>query len=168
MRPPEKLDETAAREIAVKQGLGVVLSGSLERQGSGYAISVKAAQTVTGNVIATANGRASNKDQVLGVATKLVTTVRKALGDDTSDSAQLFAMQTLSTTSLEVVRHYAAALEASSNNKFDEALEAFRRRWSWIRSSALATWAWPPCRGTWASSRMPRSTSRKHSAILTA
>ena len=47
VRPPDKLDESAAREIAVKQGLGVVLSGALERQGSGYGISVKAAQTVT-------------------------------------------------------------------------------------------------------------------------
>ena len=127
VRPPEKLDETSAREIAVKQGLGVVLSGSIERQGNGYAISVKAAQTVAGTVIATANGRASNKDQVLGVATKLVTTVRKALGDDTSDAAQLFAMQTLSTTSLEVVRHFAAALEASTNNKFDTALQSFSK-----------------------------------------
>ena len=47
--PPEKLDETAAREIAVKQGLGVVLAGSIEPRGSGYEISVKAIQTVTGN-----------------------------------------------------------------------------------------------------------------------
>jgi len=127
VRPPENLDETAAREIAVKQGLNVVLSGSIQRQGSAYAISVKAAQTVAGTVIATANGRASNKDQVLGVATKLVTAVRKALGDDTSDSAELFAMQTLSTTSLEVVRHYAAAAEASTNNKFDEAFKSFSK-----------------------------------------
>jgi len=127
VRPPEKLDETAAREIAVKQGLNAVLSGSIQRQGSGYAISVKAAQAVAGTVIATANGRASSKDQVLGVATKLVTAVRKALGDDTSDSAQLFAMQTLSTTSLEVVRHYAAAAEASTNNKFDEAFKSFSK-----------------------------------------
>ena len=37
-----------------------------------------------------------------------MTAVRKALGDDTSDSAQMFAMASLSTTSLEVLRHYAA------------------------------------------------------------
>ena len=50
MAPPEKLDEAAAREIAVKQGLGVVLSGSIDRRGNGYEISVKAVQTVTGEV----------------------------------------------------------------------------------------------------------------------
>jgi hypothetical protein len=32
VRPPDLLDEVAAREIAVKQGLDVVVSGSLDRQ----------------------------------------------------------------------------------------------------------------------------------------
>ena len=91
MQPPEKLDEAAAREIAVKQGLGVVLAGSIERRGNGYEISVKAAQTVTGNVDRQRQSRASSKEQVLEAATRLVTTVRTALGDETSDSAQLFA-----------------------------------------------------------------------------
>jgi tetratricopeptide (TPR) repeat protein/tRNA A-37 threonylcarbamoyl transferase component Bud32 len=122
-RPPERLDEVAARELAVKQGLGVVLSGSINRQGNGFVISMKAAQTVTGNVIAETRGRASNKDQVVGVATRLVTTVRQALGDSTSESDQMFAMASLSATSLDVVRHYAAAQEAASNGKFDQAYE---------------------------------------------
>jgi serine/threonine protein kinase/tetratricopeptide (TPR) repeat protein/DNA-binding MarR family transcriptional regulator len=121
VRLPEKLDEVAAREIAVKQGLGVVLSGSVDRQGGGYGISVKASQTVTGDVIARATGRASTKEQVLGEATKLVTTVRKALGDETKESAQLFAMASLSATSLDVVRLYAAAQDAASKGRFDEA-----------------------------------------------
>jgi serine/threonine protein kinase/tetratricopeptide (TPR) repeat protein len=127
VRPPEKLDEVAARELAIKQGLGVVLSGSVQRQGSGYGISMKAIQTVTGNVIADLKGRASNKDQVLQAATNLVATIREALGDDTSDSARQFASVALSTTSLEVVRHHAAAMEAQSNNKHDEALRSFQK-----------------------------------------
>ena len=127
LRPPETLDEQAALEMAVKQGVGVVLSGSLNRQGSGYGISVRAVQPVSGEVITRASGRAPNKDQVLGVTTNLVASVRKALGDDTSDSAQLFAMQTLSATSLDVVRHFARALDASTNNKFDEAFQAFSK-----------------------------------------
>ena len=51
VRPPAKLNEVAAREIAVKQGLGVVLSGSIDRQGKGYGVSVKAIRTVTGTEI---------------------------------------------------------------------------------------------------------------------
>jgi serine/threonine protein kinase/tetratricopeptide (TPR) repeat protein len=127
VRPPEKFDEPAAREIAVKQGLSVVLSGSLDRQGSGYEFSVRAIQAVTGNVISSAQGRASNKDRVLSEVTKLVAAVRKGLGDDTSDSAQRFSMETLSTTSLEVVRDYAVAMEALSNGQFDAAQQSFSK-----------------------------------------
>ena len=125
VQPPEKLTEVAARELAVKQGLGVVVSGSIANRGNGYDISAKAIQTITGNVIATANGRASSKDQVLGAITKLTTTVRKALGDKTSASDQMFAMTSLSATSLEVVHQYAAGIEASSNNKLEQAREIF-------------------------------------------
>ena len=50
-----------------------------------------------------------------------MTTVRKALGDEASESAQLFAMASLSATSLDVVRLYAAAQDAASNGKFEEA-----------------------------------------------
>jgi tetratricopeptide (TPR) repeat protein len=121
VQPPERLDEVAARELAVKQGLGVVLASFLEPQGNGYSISVRATQAITGNVISTVQGRASSKDQVLEVATRLITRVRNALGDDESESSQMFAMTSVSATSLEVARHYAVALEASTNNKFEDA-----------------------------------------------
>ena len=42
-----RLDEQAARQVAIGQGLGVVVSGSLDRQGSGYTLSLKATQAVT-------------------------------------------------------------------------------------------------------------------------
>ena len=125
VRPPDNFDERAALELAVKQGLAVALSGTVERQGSGYAVSIKATQAVTGNVITSARNRASNKEQLLGAATKLANTVREALGDDTSDEDKRFAMETLSATSLEVVREYAKAADAMSRAKYEDALQSF-------------------------------------------
>jgi len=125
VRPPENLSEAAARELAVKQGLGVVLSGSIDPSRNGYALAVKAVQSVTGNVLATAEGRASSKEQVVEAATRLAARVRTALGDDTSDEAQMFAMASLSATSLDVLRHYSAGREASSLGKFDEARRSY-------------------------------------------
>jgi serine/threonine protein kinase/tetratricopeptide (TPR) repeat protein len=125
VKPPDRLDESAARELAVKQGLGVVVSGSVARNGGGYVVAVKATQAVTGNVLGSADARASDKDKVLQVATRLATAVRKALGDSTSDSAQRFAMDTLSITSLSVVHEYAAAMESVSNSRFDDARRSF-------------------------------------------
>src|SRR5207244_13649305 len=91
VRPPEKLDERAAQVIAVNQGLGVVLSGTVAQQGRSYGVTLKAIHAVTGDVIKTATDRTSDKAQVLAVVTRLATSVREALGDDTSDSAQRFA-----------------------------------------------------------------------------
>jgi serine/threonine protein kinase/tetratricopeptide (TPR) repeat protein len=116
-----KLEETAARQIALGQGFGVVITGSVERQGDAYKLSFKALQAVTGDTITTAEGRASNKEQVLTATTKLATSVRKALGDDTSESAQRFAMETLNARSLDVVHEYARAMEALSNGKYEDA-----------------------------------------------
>ena len=119
--PPDQLDEMAAREIAVREGVGVVLSGSVARDGRGYRIGVKATRTLTGEVLTDSSTDADSKEEVVEAATQLMTAVRTALGDDASESAQMFAMASLSATSLDVVRHYAAAQEASSNNRFEEA-----------------------------------------------
>jgi len=125
--PPDTLDESAAQEIAVRQGLGVVLAGSLGLQGGRYDLSLKAVQAVTGNVLADVHKSASSKTQVLGVATDLASDVRRALGDETPDSDKRFAMETLSATSLAVVREYAAAAEAMSKSKFADARQSFSR-----------------------------------------
>ena len=122
--PPDALDGVAARELAVNQGVGVVLSSSIDPQRNGYEISMTAMETITGNVIASAQRRASSKDQVLEVATNLVATVRRALGEDASESTQMFAMASLSATSLDVVGHYAAAQEAASKGQFEAALQS--------------------------------------------
>ena len=53
--------------------------------------------------------------------------MREALGDDESDADQRFALDTLSATSLEVVRDYAAAMNALANSSFDQARENFEK-----------------------------------------
>ena len=123
--PPEKLDDVAAREIAVKQGLGVVLAGMIETRGNGYDITVKANQSATGKTVATAQGRASSKEQVLASVTSLATTVRKALGDQTSGSQQLLGMKGLSTGALAAVSHYANAVDLQSKGNYEGARRSF-------------------------------------------
>jgi serine/threonine protein kinase len=121
VRPPTTLDDKAAQEIAIKQGLRVVMTGSIERRGNGYRISVTARKAVDGTEIIATSEDAKTKDAVLRAATGLMIDVREALGDDASGAAQQYAAGGLSTTSLEVVRLYANALEALTSNRFDDA-----------------------------------------------
>jgi len=120
-----RLDEAAAVKIALSQGLNVVLSGTLRRQGGGYLLSIKAIRPVTGETISIAESTASDKAEVLLITTTLAGRVRKALGDDTSESAQRFGNETLTSVSLEAIHEYATAMEALSNGKHEEALQNF-------------------------------------------
>ncbi|MEP7367705.1 MAG: protein kinase [Acidobacteriota bacterium] len=122
-----KLDEQAARQIAVGQGLGVVVTGSLDRKGESYTLAIKATQTVTGNTIRSVEETASSKDQVLFTTTKIASAVRKALGDETSESDQRFAMETLTATSLEAIHDYAVAMNALADGKHEDALGNFSK-----------------------------------------
>ena len=124
---PDIFDEVAARQLAIKQGLGVVLAGSIASRGDGYELTLHATQPMTGNVIASVTRRAANKKQVLPTVTRVVTSVRNALGDQTSESDQQLAMKTISTTSLEVAGQYAAAVHAQSRGNAERALESFAR-----------------------------------------
>src|SRR5262249_5204215 len=119
------LDSGKAQTIAANQGLNVMVSGTLDRIGSGYKLGLSAVQIVTGKTLVSETQNASGKDQVLSALTKLGEAVRKALGDSGSDSSQRLSMETLSATSLEAVHEYAAALDLLSQGKREDALKHF-------------------------------------------
>jgi tetratricopeptide (TPR) repeat protein/tRNA A-37 threonylcarbamoyl transferase component Bud32 len=125
--PPEKLDEAAALEIAVKQGLNHVIAASVARQGSRYQISARAIQAVTGTVVTTRPETASRKEDVLGAVTRVAGQIRESLGDTESESERRFKMETLSSRSIEAVREYAKGMEGFSRNKSADALKAFAK-----------------------------------------
>ena len=127
VKPPDTLDEKGATELAARQGLGVVLSGAVARDGYRYLVSMRATRAVTGEEITKGTQRAASKEQVLAAVTQLAGQVREALGDDTSGSAQRFKMDTLSATSLDVIREYASAMDALSRSRFDMARDSFHK-----------------------------------------
>ena len=128
VRPPETLDEATAQGIAVKQGVNVVLSGAVSSEGRGYKLSVRAVRIghERGDRRRPEPGHRARTTSTAATGT-LATRVRRALGDDESDSAQRFAMETITATSLEVVREYAAGMEALSRSQFDDALKRFSK-----------------------------------------
>jgi tetratricopeptide (TPR) repeat protein len=124
----DKLDEQSARLVAVRQGIGTVITGSLGRRGDGYKLSVEALDGQTGNTIASAETNAANKDEVLLAVPKLVAPIRKALGDSTPESVQLEAARgTFTAASLEALHLYGVAIEQQYAGKMEEALASFSK-----------------------------------------
>jgi tetratricopeptide (TPR) repeat protein len=127
VRAPERFDAEAATELAVKQGLGVVLAGAIEADGPRYRLTLTSTQPITGNVLGRVAVVAANRDDVLAAVNELGGRMREKLGDEESDASQRFALDTLSATSLEVVRDYAAAMNALANGRFEDARTSFEQ-----------------------------------------
>ena len=126
--PSATLDEQSARLVAISQGLGAVVTGSLSRRGDGYKLSVEALDARTGNSIATAEVNASDKDQLLLHVPKLAAPIRNALGDTTSESVQLnTAGGAFQAASLEAVHQYAVGSDQQFAGKSEESLATFTK-----------------------------------------
>jgi len=120
-----RLDESLARLVAVREGISVVVSGSIGRQGSGYVISVTAIDPATGKEIGSQRIEAQDKDKVLVTVGKLAAPIRKALGDATPESDQLAAAETYTSASLEAAHAYAQAQELQYAGKSEEAARGY-------------------------------------------
>ena len=124
--PTDKLDEQAARLVAVSQGIGVVVIGELGRRGEKYSLSATALDAVSGNVIAEKEVTAANKDEVLLTIPKLAAPIRKALGDTTPESVQVEkARGALTAGSLEAVHQYGVGIDQLNAGNMEEAVRSF-------------------------------------------
>jgi len=124
--PSGKLDENAARLVAVNEGIAVVLTGSLSNRGSGYTVSVKAIDAVTGKMLTSADANSANKDQLLLDIPKIAAPIRKALGDATPESVQLEQLAgAFSTSSLAAVHQYGIGMEQLLAGNSQEAIRSF-------------------------------------------
>jgi tetratricopeptide (TPR) repeat protein len=121
------VDEALARLVAVREGVGVVVSGSIEPDGGGYKINSRALDAVTGKLISERSIRVGSKDEVLGSVGKLAARIRQALGDRTSESAQVAQVETYSSGSLEAAHEYAVAQELQSMGKWEDSVSHYQK-----------------------------------------
>jgi tetratricopeptide (TPR) repeat protein len=126
--PSQKLDEQTSRLVAVNQGVNAIVTGTLNRKGSGYSLAVKALDTVTGKELASAEVDTANKDELLLQVPKLAAPIRKALGDTTPESVQVAATQgSFETSNLEAVHYFSIGMQQQFAGNLEEAFKSFSR-----------------------------------------
>jgi serine/threonine protein kinase/tetratricopeptide (TPR) repeat protein len=124
--PTSKLDENAARLVAVNEGVAAIVTGSLSSSGNGYTFAVKAIDAVTGKTLASANANAAGKDELLLEVPRVVAPVRQALGDTMPESAQIEKVAgAFTTSSLAAVHQYGVAMEQLLAGNSEEAIRSF-------------------------------------------
>jgi len=120
------LDEPATRMIATREGIDVIILGSIDKKNNEYAIQVKAVDGITGNAIS-AKSRSAQKSEVLGAIGRLAADLRSSLGDTTPESIKLSAQETFTANSLEAAHEYAEAQNLLWDGKWEEALPHYEQ-----------------------------------------
>src|SRR6266851_2198480 len=120
------LDERLARLVAMREGVNVVVSGTVNRTDS-YRLTLRALDGATGKPIGSSEVTAQNKEQVLAAVGRAAADLRKALGDTTPVSAQMAAAETFTAGSLEAAHEYAVARDFFWRGKFEEAARHYEQ-----------------------------------------
>ena len=123
LKAGDRLDEPTARLVALREGIKVVLVGSIEKRGLGYALSVRGLDPQSSKELVASQASARNRDAVLAAGGTLATRLREALGDTRAPDPR----DTLSSNSLEAVAAFTRGLTFLAVGNDQEALTAFKQ-----------------------------------------
>ena len=120
----DKLDESTGRLFANREGIRVILAGSIEQSRGGYRIAVRAVDPDKPEPLTTATATASDKSSVLGAVSRVAVSIRKQLGDTSPPTQQA---ETFTAASLDAIREYTIAQDLSANQKDEEAIAHYEQ-----------------------------------------
>ncbi len=120
------LDVKTSQLITRREGIDVIVGGSVARDNNKFKLSIDALDGATGKVIAQQSATVDSPDQLARAVSSAVARVRKQLGDATPLATQLASAETFSSGSLEAARDYSRAQELQWRGKLDDALAAFQ------------------------------------------
>ena len=111
--PDARLAPDTAREICVRTSSSAVLDGSIAQIGTQYLLTLKAIGCANGQLLASTEAQASDKNDVLAALGKISSAIRKQLGESLS-TIQKFdtPLEQASTSSLEALQAYTRGREA--------------------------------------------------------
>src|SRR5262245_51217249 len=126
MKAGTRLDDTAALLVSRREGIKVVLAGSVESKGSGYTIAVQAIDPANGKPLGSAKASASSKADVLKALAPIAATIRGVLGDTSPESEKLAAAETVTASSFDALRAYERAQQLARGSRLEEALASYK------------------------------------------
>ena len=121
-----RLDESAAREVAQREGIKSVVVGSIDRVDSSYMLTARIVDAATGTALAAETRLANHRSDVIAAVDDLVRRLRHDIGESASAIAKHdLPLPQATTRSLEALRKYADGLAAAKAGQRKAALELY-------------------------------------------
>jgi tetratricopeptide (TPR) repeat protein len=124
--PDDRVTQDIAREICQRQGLKALITGSIAALGSHYVLTLTAVNSQSGEVVASEQSEAENKEQVLKALTQAANQLREKLGESLNSIQRFDAPLEATTASLEALKAYSLASDQANRGKWLEAVEHFK------------------------------------------
>ncbi len=126
LQPVSALDESVARLVAVREGIKLVMAGSIEEDNGRYTMYVRAVDPKGGEVLASVDVDAKDKLNVLAAVGDLAGDLREELGDKSLDREKLVNSETFTAANLEAAQAYAKAQSLQYKGKYEESIAFYR------------------------------------------
>jgi serine/threonine protein kinase/tetratricopeptide (TPR) repeat protein len=108
-----KVTPEVAREVCQRRGSTAVLDGSIAQIGSQYLLTIKAVNCASGEVLASTESQATDKNHVLGALGSAASEIRGRLGESLSSLQKYNApLEQVTTSSLPALQAYSQAMKA--------------------------------------------------------
>jgi serine/threonine protein kinase/Flp pilus assembly protein TadD len=121
--PDQKLNDRLAREICERSNSRILISGSIDKLGDLYPLTIEATECASGNSLASERAEPSGKRDVLKTMDRLTANLRRRLGESAA-SVQRFSVRLLpvETSSFDAVRDYSVAIDLLDRGRTDDAV----------------------------------------------
>jgi tetratricopeptide (TPR) repeat protein/tRNA A-37 threonylcarbamoyl transferase component Bud32 len=121
------IDLELAQLICQSVGVNLAVNSTIEKDGNGYLITVRAIDPTSSEEVAKVEQKINSKQDVFKAADILSAKFQSELVDIPEDSTEALMKETFTTTSLDALREYSLAqrLDAIGNDK--EAIQAYQR-----------------------------------------
>jgi eukaryotic-like serine/threonine-protein kinase len=107
------VDLPLAREIAAREGIKAVVSGSVAAAGSGFIITARLINAQSGDELALAQESASSTADIIPAVDRLTRELRGRIGESLKSVKDAPALAQVATSSLDALRSYAAGARAN-------------------------------------------------------
>jgi tetratricopeptide (TPR) repeat protein len=121
----EALDKVAAQLVAVREGIQMVLIGSIASAGNGYDLVMTGHDSISDEDSFRVAVSAKSRNDVLAAVGTLSEEVREALGDQSFKDKESATVENFTAASLEAARDYVNALDFSYRGEHEVAMALF-------------------------------------------